>query len=67
MDILISLSVVHNESTQLEHRAFTEKYVGKFFEVLKSELKKLNFKQSRIFNVDETGITIIQHSSEKVR
>ena len=34
--------------------------------VLKPELVKINFKPNQIYNVDETGITVVQHKSEKV-
>ena len=47
-------------------QSFTAENVAQFFSVLKPELEKINFKPSRIFNCDETGITIVQHSSQRV-
>lgn len=45
---------------------FTRENVEKFFGILKLELQKIHFKGNRIFNVDETGITTVQHAPESV-
>lgn len=47
-------------------KGFTQKNVEKYFSILKTELKKINFDPSKIFNVDETGITVVQHKATRV-
>jgi len=48
-------------------QAFTKENISRFFDVLKPELQKIKFKADRIFNVDESGITVVQHAPEDVR
>ena len=38
----------------------------RYFSILKTELEKINFDPSKIFNVDETGITVVQHKATRV-
>lgn len=47
-------------------QAFTEENVAKFFSILKPELEKVQFRPNRVFNVDETGITVVQHRLQQV-
>ena len=46
--------------------AFTKKKVGRFFDILHPALKSIKFRADRIFNCDETGVTVVQHAPEKV-
>ena len=48
-------------------QGFTKEAVAEFFRILRPEMVKINFRPNRVFNVDETGITVVQHKSEKVR
>jgi hypothetical protein len=47
-------------------QAFTKENLNRFFDILKPELNKINHRAHRVFNVDETGITVVQHSPQKV-
>ena len=47
-------------------KAFTPENVAKFFDIYEPTLGKVNHKAHRIFNVDETGITTVQHKHSKV-
>lgn len=47
-------------------QGFTAENVKTFFELLKPELQKINFNPNKIFNVDETGITTVQHKVRKI-
>lgn len=47
-------------------RAFTKAKVGRFFDLLESEMEKLKFSPDRIYNVDETGLCIVQSKKEAV-
>jgi len=47
-------------------KGFTKENVDKFYSILKAELEKIKFNPNRVYNVDETGITIVQHKSERV-
>jgi hypothetical protein len=40
--------------------------VRKFFEIYGPEFRKINSQPHRLFNVDETGITVVQHKHRKV-
>lgn len=53
----VSLSRVKN---------FTKEKVDAFFDLLKPELDKIQFNPHKIFNVDETGITVVQGTRSKV-
>lgn len=37
-----------------------------FYDILKSELQKINFEPKRLFSVDESGIMIVQHKSVEI-
>jgi hypothetical protein len=45
---------------------FTQENVDNFFSILEPEMVNIKFFPNRIFNLDETGITIVQHKSIKV-
>ena len=47
-------------------KSFSEENVNNFFNVLEPELQKINFNPNRIYNCDETGISIVQHRNTKV-
>jgi len=47
-------------------KGFTSQNVARFFDIYKSELVKVNHPVHGIFNVDETGITNVQHRQSKV-
>jgi hypothetical protein len=38
-------------------KSFTSEYVARFFDIYESELRKVNHKAHRTFNVDATWIT----------
>jgi hypothetical protein len=46
-------------------KGFTSENVARGFDVYESELRKVNHPVHRIFNVDETGITTVQHRQSK--
>ncbi|XP_072389756.1 uncharacterized protein [Diabrotica undecimpunctata] len=46
--------------------SFTPENVSKFFDLYEPEYLKLTNPAQRIFNVDETGLTIVQHKHSKV-
>jgi hypothetical protein len=45
---------------------FTQENVDQFFSILEPEMVNIKFSPNRIFNVDETGVTIAQQKSSKV-
>ncbi|GBP59179.1 CENP-B homolog protein 2 [Eumeta japonica] len=47
-------------------QGFTAENVKSFFDILKPELEKIKFNPNKIFNVDETGITTVQHTVRKI-
>jgi hypothetical protein len=47
-------------------KGFTSEKKESYFDVYKSELKKVNHQAHKICNVDETGITTVQHTHTKV-
>lgn len=47
-------------------KGFTEDNVKCFFEILEPVLKTVNFDPHKIYNVDETGVTNVQHKTSKV-
>lgn len=47
-------------------KSFSPKSVSEFFDIFKKEVEKLNNDLQRFFNVDETGITIVQSHISKV-
>lgn len=48
-------------------QGFSKDNVDKFFNVLKPELEKVKFSAARVFNVDETGVTTVQHKSLRAK
>jgi len=46
-------------------KGFTSENVARFFDIYESELRKVNHPAHRIFSVDETGITTVQHRHGK--
>jgi hypothetical protein len=49
----------------LEHEDLTQKNVRKFFEIYESKFKKkINSQTRRLFHVDETGMTVVQHKNK---
>lgn len=53
-------------TTALRARGFTKEKVSQFFNLLNPELEKVNHDPTRIFNVDETGVTVVQSKMSKV-
>ena len=47
-------------------RGFTSENVPRFFDIYEFELRKVNYPVHWIFNVDETGISAVQHRHSKV-
>ncbi|CAH2018085.1 unnamed protein product [Acanthoscelides obtectus] len=47
-------------------RGFNQESVASFFDLYEKELSKINFAPQRLFNVDETGISVVQHKRSKV-
>jgi hypothetical protein len=47
-------------------KSFTPENVNAFFNIHEPELSKIKFNPNRIFNCDETGITIVQHKHPQV-
>jgi len=47
-------------------KGFTSENVARFFDISESELRKVNNPVHRIFSLDETRITTVQHRHSKV-
>lgn len=47
-------------------KSFTRENVCKFFDIFENELEKVNYDGYRVYNVDETGLTVVQHKLQKV-
>jgi hypothetical protein len=47
-------------------KGFTSENVAGFFDIYESELRKVNHQTHWLFNVDETGITTVQHRHSEV-
>lgn len=47
-------------------KGFSKEKVDQFNDILEAELPKINFDPTKIYNVDETGVTVVQHKMEKV-
>ncbi|VEN44176.1 unnamed protein product, partial [Callosobruchus maculatus] len=47
-------------------KSFTPEKVSRFFDLYEPEYNKIRDPFQRVFNVDETGITIVQHKHSKV-
>lgn len=46
--------------------SFNKEYVNKLFSLLENLYDQYQFPANRIFNVDETGLTIVQNKQQKV-
>lgn len=47
-------------------KGFTKEKVHGFFKIVKDELTKISFNPNKIYNVDETGVTVVQGNCSKV-
>lgn len=47
-------------------KGFTKENVDKFFDIYESGLAKIKYSPNRVYNVDETGITVVQHKHSKI-
>ncbi|KAJ8882531.1 hypothetical protein PR048_014342 [Dryococelus australis] len=47
-------------------KCFCKEKVGEFYAVLDKSLQLVNFSPSKIFNVNETGLAVVQHNCSKV-
>lgn len=47
-------------------KGFNAENVAQFFDIFEKEMEKINFSPHRLFNVDETGITVVQHKQSKI-
>jgi hypothetical protein len=47
-------------------KGFTSESVATFFDLFESEMEKINFSPNKLFNVDETRLTVVQHKVSKV-
>jgi hypothetical protein len=47
-------------------KSFSEENVNMFFNILEPELQSINFNPNRVYNCDETGISVVQHKNTKV-
>jgi len=47
-------------------KGFTSENVASYFDIYESELRTVNHPVHRIFSLDETGITALQHRQSKV-
>lgn len=47
-------------------KGFCKENVNDFFNILEEALKTVKFSPCKVFNVDETGLTIVQHKCSKV-
>jgi hypothetical protein len=47
-------------------KGFTSENAARFFDIYESEVRKFNHQANRIFSVDETRVTTVQHRHSKV-
>lgn len=47
-------------------KSFTPENVAAFFDIYEKELEKINYDGHKVYNVDETGLTVVQHKMQKV-
>ncbi|KAJ4426296.1 hypothetical protein ANN_27109 [Periplaneta americana] len=61
------ISILSATGTSLSRtKGFNKASVGAFFDILEAEFAKYNFEPSRVFNVDETGLSVVQSKIPKV-
>jgi hypothetical protein len=46
-------------------KGFNRENVSVFFSILDTEMEKITFSPNRLFSVDGTGITVVQHETSK--
>lgn len=47
-------------------QGFSKTNVDYFFKILAPQLEKIQFDATRVFNVDESGISVVQHKSSRI-
>jgi hypothetical protein len=47
-------------------KGFTPENIAAFFDIFEKEMEKIKFSPNRLFNIDETGITVVQHKPSGV-
>jgi hypothetical protein len=47
-------------------KGFNCKNVSVLFSILETEMEKIKFSPNRLFNIDETGITVVHHKTSKL-
>jgi hypothetical protein len=47
-------------------KGFTPENVVAFLDIFEKEIEKIKFSPNRVFNVDETGITVVQYTPSRV-
>lgn len=57
----------HRDSLSLRGSiGFNREKVKEFFDILETEMRRINYPSDRIFNVDESGLTIVQSKVSQV-
>ena len=64
--IAISCRCVNQQEHPLPVTGFSKEQVGIFFDLYEKELAAHDYPTSRIFNVDETGVTVVQKKQPKI-
>jgi len=47
-------------------KGFNQEAVNSFFDIYETEMEKIKYSPYRVYNVDETGITVVQHKQSKI-
>lgn len=47
-------------------KGFNPEAINSFLDIYESEMEKIKYSPYRIYNVDETGITVVQHKQSKI-